>query len=58
MVPHSLENTQALLYLQGFRPDTLYDRTKAFDWSSLMNADKTFSIDSTVYSEEFRNYSS
>ena len=36
-------------------PDTLYDRTKAFDWSSLMNADKTFSIDSTVYSEEFRN---
>lgn len=34
-------------------PDDLYEKTKDFDWSSLMTLDKTFSIDTTAYSEEF-----
>lgn len=36
-------------------PESLYAGAKAFDWSSLMNISQTFSIDSTVFSEEFRN---
>ena len=34
-------------------PEDLYDRTKDFDWSSIMSLDKTFSIDTTAYSAEF-----
>jgi len=34
-------------------PDDLYESAKEFDWSSLMTLDKTFSIDTTAYSEEF-----
>ncbi len=34
-------------------PDDLYEKTKDFDWSSIMTLDKTFSIDSTTYSSEF-----
>lgn len=34
-------------------PDELYERAKEFDWSSLLTIDKTFSIDTTAYSEEF-----
>ena len=34
-------------------PDDLYEQAKEFDWSSLMTLDKTFSIDTTAYSEEF-----
>lgn len=34
-------------------PDELYEKTKDFDWSSLLSLDKTFSIDTTAYSEEF-----
>ncbi len=34
-------------------PDELYEQAKDFDWSSLMTIDKTFSIDTTAYSEEF-----
>ncbi len=34
-------------------PDVLYELTKEFDWSTLLSPDKTFSIDSVVYSELF-----
>lgn len=34
-------------------PETLYDRVKEFDWTSILTLDKTFSIDSVVYSDEF-----
>ena len=34
-------------------PEELYDKAKEYDWSSLMTLDKTFSIDTTAYSEEF-----
>ncbi|MBP2691160.1 MAG: RNA methyltransferase, partial [Muribaculaceae bacterium] len=37
----------------ALNPDDLYEKTKDFDWSSLMTLDKTFSIDTTAYSEEF-----
>lgn len=36
-------------------PDELYMAAKRFDWGSLMSVDKTFSIDSTVFSDDFRN---
>lgn len=35
--------------------DALYAAVKRFDWGSLLDAGKTFAIDTTVYSEEFRN---
>ena len=34
-------------------PDTLYEMTKDFDWTSIMSVDKTFSIDSVVNSDTF-----
>lgn len=33
-------------------PEELYEKTKDFDWSSLLSLDKTFAIDTTAYSEE------
>ncbi len=36
-------------------PDALYSRAKEYDWSQLLSIDKTFSIDSVINSEEFRN---
>lgn len=33
--------------------DELYDQVKAFDWSTVLSLDKTFSIDVTAYSDEF-----
>lgn len=36
-------------------PDRLYEAVKAYDWSTLLSADKTFAIDTTVFSDEFRN---
>lgn len=34
-------------------PDTLYEMTKDFDWTTIMSIDKTFSIDSVVNSDTF-----
>ena len=34
-------------------PDDLYDHVRDLDWSRFMDPDTTFSIDSTVYGEEF-----
>lgn len=36
-------------------PESLYSGAKAFDWASLMKINQSFSIDSTVFSDEFRN---
>ncbi|MDE6345727.1 MAG: RNA methyltransferase [Muribaculaceae bacterium] len=33
--------------------DTLYDAVKEFDWSTVLSIDKTFSIDTVAYSDEF-----
>lgn len=34
-------------------PDELYDRIKEYDWSGLLNLEKTFSIDTVAFGEEF-----
>ena len=34
-------------------PDTLYEMTKEFDWSTVLSVDKTFSIDPVVNSDTF-----
>lgn len=34
-------------------PDELYEALLGFDWASIMRADQTFSIDTTVYSDDF-----
>lgn len=36
-------------------PEKLYDRVKEYDWSALLNADKTFALEVTVNSENFTN---
>ncbi len=36
-------------------PDSLYEMTKEFDWTTVMTVDKTFSIDPVVNSEIFTN---
>lgn len=35
--------------------DSLYAGAKLFDWSSIMNVNQTFAIDTVVFSDEFRN---
>ncbi len=35
--------------------DELYEAVKQYDWESVLKVDQTFSIDATVYSEEFRH---
>ena len=35
--------------------ESLYESAKKFDWEKIMNVKRTFSIDSTVYSDEFRH---
>ena len=35
--------------------DGLYAKVKEFDWSSLMNVDQTFAIDTVAFSDEFRH---
>lgn len=36
-------------------PDTLYEMTKEYDWSTLLSPEKTFSIDSVVNSDMFNH---
>ena len=36
-------------------PDELYELIKAFDWSSVLSLDKTFSIDTVANSDEFNH---
>lgn len=35
--------------------EDLYDKAKAFDWTTIMNASQTFAIDTVAFSEEFRH---
>lgn len=35
--------------------DELYEQAKHFNWEQLLSPEKTFAIDSTVYSDEFRH---
>jgi len=36
-------------------PDDLYEQVRKFDWEQILQVNQTFQIDSTAYSEEFRN---
>ena len=35
--------------------DELYEAVKRFDWDSVIKVDQTFSIDATIYSDDFRH---
>ncbi len=37
----------------AYDPDDLYDKVKEYDWTRLLSLDKTFSIDTTIYSDDF-----
>ena len=50
--------SRVLVTLASFKAkdtDALYRQTKAVNWSQFMTAHTTFAIDSTVYSDTFRN---
>ena len=50
--------SRVLVTLASFKvkdTDALYRQTKAVNWSQFMTAHTTFAIDSTVYSDTFRN---
>ncbi|MBD5317518.1 MAG: RNA methyltransferase [Bacteroides sp.] len=49
----ALRILKPLCSFEARNPDQLYDRVKEMDWSELLTVDKTFSIDSVVYSDEF-----
>lgn len=36
-------------------PEELYQRAKEYDWTQLLDENKTFSIDSVVYSDDFKH---
>lgn len=36
-------------------PDDMYEQVKQFDWSTMLSPDKTFCIDTVVYSNDFTN---
>lgn len=40
---------------QAYTPEKLYDKVKQFDWATLLSPEKTFSIEVTVNSENFKN---
>jgi putative N6-adenine-specific DNA methylase len=40
---------------KAYDADKLYDRAKEFDWSTLLDPEKTFSIDTVVFSDEFKH---
>ena len=40
---------------RAYSADDMYDEVKKIDWSEYIKPGKTFSVDSVVYSEEFRN---
>ena len=50
--------SRILVPIASFRAkdaDAVYEHIKTIDWSEYMTADTTFAIDTTVYSETFRN---
>lgn len=49
---------RVLMPIASFRavtPDDIYREASKIDWEEYMNADTTFAIDSTVFSEDFRH---
>ena len=44
-----------ILTFKASNADQVYEHIKTVDWSKYMSVDKTFAIDSTVYSDDFRH---
>ena len=44
-----------ILTFNAKNADEVYEQVKQLDWSKYLNIKQTFAIDSTVYSDEFRN---
>ena len=44
-----------ILTFNASNPDEVYEQVKTINWSLYMDADSTFAIDSTVFSEAFRH---
>lgn len=44
-----------LLTFKAKNADEVYEQVKTIDWGEYLNVRQTFAIDTTVYSEEFRN---
>jgi putative N6-adenine-specific DNA methylase len=44
-----------ILTFDASNPDEVYEQVKKIHWSDYMSVDSTFSIDSTIFSEEFRH---
>lgn len=49
----ALRILKPLCSFEARNPDELYDRVKEMPWEDMLSVDKTFAIDSTVYSDEF-----
>lgn len=49
----ALRILKPLFSFEASDPDELYDRVKAQEWDKVLTPEKTFSIDVTVYSDEF-----
>ncbi len=46
---------KTLLTFAAKNADEVYEQVKSIDWGQYLNVRQTFAIDTTVYSEEFRN---
>lgn len=51
----ALRILKPILHFEAANPDDVYNTLRKYDWEQLMNLSTTFSIDSVVYSEEFRH---
>ncbi len=51
----ALRILKPLYSFEAGNADSLYAKVKEFDWSSIMDVNTTFSIDTVAYSDDFRN---
>lgn len=51
----ALRILKPILHFEAANPDEVYDVLRNYKWDELMELSTTFSIDSVVYSEEFRH---
>lgn len=51
----ALRILKPILHFEATNPDEVYDILRKYDWEQLMSLSTTFSIDSVVFSEEFRH---
>ncbi|MBO7317573.1 MAG: RNA methyltransferase, partial [Bacteroidales bacterium] len=51
----ALRILKPILHFEAHNPDEVYNTLRNFDWEQLMTLSTTFSIDSVVFSDEFRH---